>query len=87
MTSIHLINNENILITKGAPDVFLHKCANINQIEKQKILEQNEKWANQAYRVLAIGYRKVDNLFLNKVSQKNIEEIESGFEFLGLIAM
>ncbi|WP_373440552.1 cation-translocating P-type ATPase [Metamycoplasma equirhinis] len=87
MTSIHLINNENILITKGAPDVLLHKCANINQIEKQKILEQNEKWANQAYRVLAIGYRKVDNLFLNKVSQKNIEEIESDFEFLGLIAM
>ncbi|WP_406616773.1 cation-translocating P-type ATPase [Mycoplasmopsis adleri] len=70
-------NHKRIMITKGAPDIVINKC---NNIDKEAILKINNDWASKSYRVLA---------FASKVVKK--DEIsfsdEDNLEFIGLIAM
>ncbi|MGC8993680.1 MAG: cation-translocating P-type ATPase, partial [Candidatus Aenigmatarchaeota archaeon] len=71
MSVIHQFSNETLLLTKGAPEVVLKKCNRIlikGKIEKleervkEKILEQNSKFAESGIRVLALAYRPVKDL-------------------------
>ena len=60
MTTIHKLENGKYrVITKGAPDVLLHKCIGGY---KEKIARENEKMANKALRVIAVAYKDVDRL-------------------------
>lgn len=92
MTTIHRIGNKYRIITKGAPDVLLKKCNKYfgdNQISSLnisylKIIErQNEIMANQALRVIAVGYKDVDTL----PSKMESNYIENDLIFVGLIGM
>ena len=91
MTTIHKIGNKYRIITKGAPDVLLEKCqkqigGGIGQtsiIEKSKIQRKNEKMAQKALRVIAVGYKDVD--FLPQKIDTNT--IENNLIFVGLIGM
>ena len=80
MTTIHKIGNKYRIITKGAPDVLLEKCqrqiaggiGQTNIIQKYKIQNQNEKMAQKALRVIAVGYKDLDFL-PQKIDTNTIE--------------
>jgi Ca2+-transporting ATPase len=91
MTTIHKIENKYRIITKGAPDVLLEKCqkqinggsGQTSIIEKSKIQKENEKMAQKALRVIAVGYKDLD--FLPQRIDTNT--IENNLIFVGLIGM
>ena len=89
MTTIHDLNGEYIVITKGAPDILIDRCNKIykngteeifSDIEKRKIKNKNDDMANGALRVIAVGYKIVSNI-------SNKKELENNITFLGLIGM
>ena len=91
MTTIHKLGNKYRIITKGAPDVLLEKCQkqigeNFGQstiLEKLKIQKENEKMAQKALRVIAVGYKDVEVL-----PQKiDTNTLENNLIFVGLIGM
>ncbi len=91
MTTIHKIGNKYRIITKGAPDVLLERCQKqisgvLEQesiLEKAKIQKENEKMAQKALRVIAVGYKDLD--FLPQKIDTNT--IENNLIFVGLIGM
>lgn len=92
MTTIHKLGNKYRIITKGAPDVLVKRCSKYygnNQILStnisiSKMIEnQNEKMAQQALRVIAVGYKDVDVL----PSKIESNYIENDLIFTGLIGM
>ncbi len=91
MTTIHKIGNRYRIITKGAPDVLLERCqkqinGKLGQnaiLQKAKIQKENEKMAQKALRVIAVGYKDLD--FLPQKIDTNT--IESNLIFVGLIGM
>ena len=93
MTTVHKIDNEYIVYTKGGVDELLKNCTSyiINgKIEKdleefkKSIYENNESMAKNALRVLAFGYKKIKKL---PESKEEIEKLESDLTFVGMIGM
>ena len=80
MTTIHKISNGYRVITKGAPDILINKCINI---DKNKVQLDNLNMANKALRVIAVAYKDL------KIMPSKIESniIENNLEFVGLIGM
>jgi len=67
MTVIQQLNKGTFVFSKGAPEVILEKTTKIQtskgiikltQKQKQEILQKNEEFAKQGYRVLALAYKK-----------------------------
>ena len=92
MTTIQKIGNKYRVITKGAPDVLLKRCNRYKIEDKIQVLtkniytqieEKNNMMANDALRVLAVGYYDTENL----PSQIKSENIEKDLIFVGLIGM
>ncbi len=88
MTSINEVNGENLVLTKGATDQLIKKCNRISinnevreikQSDIDRILEQNEEFSKQAYRVLGFAYRTTD--------QPKSMELEEDLIFVGMVAM
>ena len=80
MTSVNVMKNQMTVIVKGAPDVLLSRCEGA---DTKKADEINELMAKDALRVLAIGYKIIDDVPANPTS----EELENGLTFLGLVGM
>ncbi|MCX5692454.1 MAG: calcium-transporting P-type ATPase, PMR1-type [Candidatus Omnitrophica bacterium] len=81
-----------IAFIKGAPDIFLEDCVQIEDRggarkledeDKKEILAVNERLASSAMRVLAIGYKNMDKV----PDSYRAEAIEKDIVFLGLVAM
>ncbi|WP_029513632.1 cation-translocating P-type ATPase [Mycoplasmopsis primatum] len=70
-------DNKLLMFTKGAPDVIISKC---NNIDKKAIMDINNQWASQSYRVLAFAKKEVKNKDINF-------DDENDLTFVGLIAM
>ena len=92
MTTIHKLGNKYRIITKGAPDVIINRCNYVynngstqymDSNIQNNILVINEKMANDALRVIAIGYKDVSSLPSNIDS----ENIEKDLIFVGLLGM
>jgi P-type Ca2+ transporter type 2C len=92
MTIIREDKGKLIAHTKGAPDLLLNDCTNIEENgvirnlkdeDRDKILKANSDLADQAMRVLAIAYKPLDD----KPEKFEIEHIEKDLIFLGLVAM
>lgn len=90
MTTVHRNLEGYISITKGAPDILINKCSKIlengkiEQMTEEKrnlIKKENEKMANEALRVIAVSYRKMDYF------QKLTFDLEENMIFIGLIGM
>lgn len=80
MTTIHLIEGQNIVIVKGAPDVLFERCVS-GPIEAAAAA--NEEMGRQALRVLAVAYKTIDKVPVECRS----EELEQGLTFAGLVGM
>lgn len=88
MSSINLVDGKNLVLTKGATDQLVKKCNRIsinNEIREitetdiSMILEQNEEYSKQAYRVLGFAYRETD-------TPKSMD-LEQDLIFVGMVAM
>ncbi|MCX5709207.1 MAG: calcium-translocating P-type ATPase, SERCA-type, partial [Candidatus Omnitrophica bacterium] len=92
MTIIRRKDNRMFAFVKGAPDILLNDCVNIEvngavraitEQDRKEIAGANVALADQALRVLAVAYRVLDGGF-NKL---DVEKTEKGLIFSGLIAM
>lgn len=90
MTTVNKLQDAYVVITKGAPDVFIAKSTAIEingRIEpfteqlKNQVIAQNEMMAKQALRVLAVGYRHIEEADVHTIT---IDNAEHDFVFLGL---
>lgn len=80
MTTINKINDKNIVIVKGAFDIMAQRCIS-GDLEKAKKI--NEQMSQSALRVLAIGYKEIDNIPEKLTS----DDLENGLVFMGLVGM
>jgi Ca2+-transporting ATPase len=77
MTTFHSHDNKIISFTKGAPDILLQRCVNIDLPVMQK---QVDDMATEGHRILGFAYRYWDALPENLDSETH----ESDLQFLGL---
>ncbi|WP_124065768.1 cation-translocating P-type ATPase [Clostridium sp. E02] len=90
MSTLHRLEDRNVLFTKGALDVLLPRLAKIwtgegvrpfGEGDKQALLEQNMMFSAQGLRVLTFAFREMGE-------QENLsEDSENAYTFLGLTAM
>ena len=80
MTTFHSYENKIISFTKGAPDILLHRCVNVDTPVLQ---QQVDDMAAKGHRVLGFACRYWDALPENP----NSEIHESELQFLGLAGM
>jgi len=92
MTTVNKVKDKYIVYTKGGVDELLAKCTSYetangiqNDLEnyKQKIYSNNEEMAKSALRVLACGYKIVDN----EPTDEEMKNIENNLTFLGMCGM
>ena len=89
MSTLHLIDDEHLLLTKGGPDIVLERSTHVLMGEEvvpltkeilATIQTQNEDYSNRALRVLAFAYKPLENRELAL-------EDENDLVFVGLMAM
>ncbi|MEG1294855.1 MAG: cation-translocating P-type ATPase [Niameybacter sp.] len=90
MTTLHLIDKEYILFTKGAVDVLLGRTTHIatasgvrpiTEEDMERIIEANQSLSENGLRVLAFSYKTV-------AAKKELTlEDEKNYVFLGLVSM
>ena len=90
MSTLHNIDNKNIMFTKGALDVMLDRVKyimtsegvkEISYEDKQNIIITNKELSENGLRVLAFGYKE-----LSDIRDLTLED-ENNFTFIGLISM
>lgn len=90
MSTEHKLEDQILVITKGAPDVVLNRIVQIRtdagvkeitEADMAAIRKQNEQFSGNGLRVLAFAYKEID-------AQRELSlEDESNLTFIGLIAM
>lgn len=90
MSTLHKMDSENVLCTKGAVDVLLPRAAHIltpggrvpmTKEQKEAILKTNRELSDQGLRVLCFAIRKMGDTQALTVSD------ETDYTFVGLISM
>ena len=80
MTTFHKYEDKIISFTKGAPDVLLNRCVDI---DINKLRQQVDKMAAQGLRILGFGYR-----FWDSLPEKTATDVhETNLHFLGFTGM
>jgi Ca2+-transporting ATPase len=88
MTTINKVDDKYLVLTKGACDRLVKNCKYINELGQKreitnsdikKILDKNDEYSQQAYRVLGFAYQETDDY-------KSMN-LESNLIFIGLVAM
>ncbi len=78
MITVHRTpSGERLAMMKGAPNVVMNACANLDEATRARILSANQDMAERALRVLALGEKRLSET----------DDLESGYMFLGLIGM
>ncbi len=80
MSTVNLIDGKKVVIVKGAFDMMAERCV-AGDLEKAKDLV--EEMSRDALRVLAVGYKEIDQLPEDVTSQN----LETGLTFMGLVGM
>lgn len=90
MSTKYALHGVPTVLTKGAVDVLLPRTTHIRttdgifemtDADRSRITEQNTEFSSQGLRVLAFGYKEVEEDHVLSL------ESENGYTFLGLIAM
>ncbi|MFC4403070.1 cation-translocating P-type ATPase [Gracilibacillus xinjiangensis] len=90
MSTVHTIDDKRVMLIKGGPDVMLDRASSIlvngeakrlDQEWLEKLKNQNEDYSRQALRVLAFGFKEVDD-----DHQISLDD-EKDFTLIGLTAM
>lgn len=89
MSTVHMVDGEYIMVSKGAVDVLLERISNVfdNEVirpvtesDLEQIKEVNHEFSSRGLRVLAFARRKLDSTSVSL-------ESETDYTFVGLIAM
>lgn len=80
MTTVNLIDEEKIVIVKGAFDIMASRCTAGDLTAARAV---NDEMSSAALRVLAIAYKKIDNVPDNPTS----DDLENNLTFMGLVGM
>lgn len=80
MTTVNLIDEEKIVIVKGAFDIMASRCTEGDLAAARAV---NDEMSSSALRVLAIAYKKIDNVPDNPTS----DDLENNLTFMGLVGM
>ncbi|MFH1484840.1 MAG: calcium-transporting P-type ATPase, PMR1-type [Chloroflexota bacterium] len=90
MTTVHQMPEGRRAYAKGATEVILDSCVNVNEggkerkitdKDREKILEMNQQMASDALRVLAIAYRPMPD------EDVPVQVAEQDMVFVGLVGM
>ena len=92
MTTVHKLQDKYIVYTKGGVDELLQKCnsyvvngevkQDLEEYKKQ-IAKQNTAMAQEALRVLAMGYKEIDH----EPTQEEMKNIEQNLIYVGMVGM
>ncbi len=80
MSTVVEIDGKLFAIVKGATDILVSKCVNV---DAAKAFKANSAMAKEALRVLGVAYKPLDKM----PSKITTEELESGLTFMGLVGM
>jgi len=89
MSTYNLHDNKVIMNTKGAPDAIISRSSSVyldgaivpmTDATRQLLTEQNERFAAEAYRVLAFAYKRYE-------SSKTIDNVEDDLIFVGMMCI
>ena len=92
MSTIHWREGRLVAFVKGAPESLVPLCnrmlhhrepSPMNQDDRLRIMEQSRTFAHQAYRVLAVAMRDIEQ----GIEKLDIDQVEQNLTFLGLVAM
>ena len=94
MTTFHALSeSELVAFTKGAPDILIEKCTSmmrkdgtiseLSEKDIEEILKENTKLAGNAFRVLAMAFRLVDEVPKHPTPEAD----EGNLVFCGLVGM
>ena len=84
MTTVHDFSDGRYAVIKGAPDVMLSRSSSSEKVIK-KYEDANLLMTSEALRVLAVGFKKIDEkLPLDKLTH---EYLENEIELIGLVGM
>ncbi|MDR3263748.1 MAG: calcium-translocating P-type ATPase, PMCA-type [Clostridiales bacterium] len=79
MTSVNETGGKRIAVVKGAFDMLVPRCV---KGDLKKAAAINEALSKQALRIIGVAYKE-----LNESGDLNIEELERGLTFMGLVGM
>ncbi len=79
-TTVNMIEGKVFAIVRGAPDIILERCLDV---DSEKVTKAYEEIASKGMRVLAISYKILDEV----PSDPSPMELEYGLEFLGLLGL
>jgi sodium/potassium-transporting ATPase subunit alpha len=92
MSTLHWHEGQLVAYVKGAPESLLPLCnqmlhhsarSPMSQEDRQRIMAQSRTFAHQAYRVLAVAMREIQQ----GLEKLDIDQVEQNLTFLGLVAM
>ena len=90
MSTVNIVNNKQVLFTKGALDVLINKVnyvadshgiRRLSDEERKKILLVNKQLSEQGLRILAFAYKELQD------REEITKEDENDYVFTGLISM
>ena len=96
MSTVHTFSDGHRVITKGAPEILINKCAYYLENGKRvpltsgiiaKITAANEEMARNALRVIAVAYKPCVINSSSRMSARELSDLESDLIFCGLIGM
>lgn len=80
MTTVNKIDDKYIVIVKGAFDMMASRCV---AGDLERAAQVNEEMSKNALRVLAIGYKEIDEI----PEEPTSEQLENNLIFMGLVGM
>ena len=89
MTTVHEAQQGFVAYVKGAPEALLPRCScrhatgSSNAWDRDTVLTEADKLAEEGYRVLAFARKDLDTL----PEQPRAEELENDLAFLGLVGL
>ena len=90
MSTVNIVNNKQVLFTKGALDVLINKVnyvadsqgiRKLSDKERKEIISVNKQLSEQGLRILAFAYKELQD------KEEITKEDENDYVFTGLISM